>query len=331
MPMNATRYAQDSLPIIDLAPVLTGSPKAAADAPVQIRQACEEIGFFYIANHGVAADLIKQAFNKNREFHALPLDRKLEVKRTRFHRGYTPLAGYTLNTTSRFARAAHPNQLESFTMRHELLPNDPDFIGEKPLQGPNVWPTHYPEFKDVVTRYDKEVRDLGMRLVTLMSRAIGESPDYLGQFFTKPTTSLRMIHYPPQPAPIEERFGISPHTDYGFLTILAQDDVGGLEVLRKDGKWQSAPYRPGTFVINIGDALARWTNDMFVSTAHRVINPSPDRDRYSIAYFFDPGMDVTVKCFDAFVAAGPHRYPPVKFGDYIAHRMESNYPGTSKK
>ncbi|GAA5236328.1 isopenicillin N synthase family oxygenase [Verticiella sediminum] len=324
--MSTFKPSDAAVPVIDLLPALAGGD-AAERVAAQIRQACEDIGFFYIANHGVDAGVIREAFAKNREFHALPLDRKMQVKRNRFHRGYTPVAGYTLKSTSRFAPAARPNQLEAFTVRHELAPDDPDLLSGNPLQGPNVWPEDYPEFKPAVQAYERELRALGMRLVGLMSRAIGAGPDYLAQFFHKPITSLRMIHYPPQPAPEEGSFGISPHTDLGFLTILAQDSVGGLEIQAKDGQWLQAPYREGTFVINIGDALARWTNDRYVSTAHRVLNRSPDRDRYSIAYFFDPSPDAVIECFEAFVDGRDSRYPPIRYGEYIAARMEANYAG----
>ena len=121
--------------------------------------------------------------------------------------------------------------------------------------------------------------------------------------------------------------GIYPHTDYGFITILAQDDVGGLEIQRVDGAWIEAPSIPGTFVVNLGDAAARWTNDVFNSSPHRVINKSSTRDRYSVATFIDPNHDAVIRCLDGFLAGGAApKYPPIAYADYYSERMDTNHP-----
>src|SRR3546814_13465229 len=136
-----------------------------------------------------------------------------------------------------------------------------------------------------------------------------------------------MFHYPPTPVlPDDELFGINPHTDYGFLTILAQDDVGGLQVRRVDGSWIDAPYLPGSFVMNIGDGLARWTNDRFNSTPHRVINRSAGRDRYSIGMFFDPNVEAIVETLPHFAGQPPGKYTPIRYGHYLAMRPDANSP-----
>jgi isopenicillin N synthase-like dioxygenase len=158
---------------------------------------------------------------------------------------------------------------------------------------------------------------------------VGEEPGFFARCFAPPSTALKLIHYPPAPqARPEDLFGIHPHTDYGFLTILAQDDVGGLQLQRVDGTWMPAPYVPGSFILNIGDILARWTNDEFSSTPHRVINRSTTADRYSIALFFDPSLDATVECLPRFSsAARPARYDPIRYGDYYTMRLDANFPG----
>ena len=168
-----------------------------------------------------------------------------------------------------------------------------------------------------------------MDLLPVFSRAVGERLDYFDAFFDPPGSTLRLVHYPPTPARRPDDFmGIYPHTDYGFITILAQDDVGGLEIHRLDGAWVEAPHLPGAFVVNIGDVFARWTNDVFNSSPHRVINKSSERDRYSVAMFFDPNHGQTIGCLDSFVGDGSTpKYPPITYADYYQARMDINHPG----
>ena len=162
----------------------------------------------------------------------------------------------------------------------------------------------------MLERYDAAVRELGHRMLRVFSVAVGETPTFFDRFFAPASTALRLIHYPPAPAVRpEDLYGIHPHTDYGFLTLLAQDDVGGLEVRRPDGTWIQARPIPGTFILNAGDILARWTSDRFNSTPHRVVNASANRDRYSIAMFFDPNIDALVEGLPRFTSeAGGESY-----------------------
>ncbi len=170
---------------------------------------------------------------------------------------------------------------------------------------------------------------LRKRLVPRGSRAVGKRPDFFDAFFDPPGSTLRLVHYPPTPLLRPDDFmGIYPHTDYGFITILAQDDVGGLEIHRLDGAWVEAPHLPGAFVVNIGDVFARWTNDVFNSSPHRVINKSTDRDRYSVAMFLDPNHGQTIGCLDSFVGDGSApKYPPITYAAYYQARMDINHPG----
>lgn len=320
----ATARADARIPVIDVAD-LVADAAAAPRVAEEIRAACTSTGFFYLSGHGVPADLVEEAFEANRRFHARPMEEKLAFKQNRWHRGYQPLASSTLKSSARFEAARHPNQLESFFLRHEVAPDHPDYE-RKALQGPNVR-TDDPWFNDVVARYDAATRDLGLKLLPAFSIAVGEDPGFFGRLFDPPATALRLIHYTPAPADRrEDLYGIHPHTDYGFLTILAQDDVGGLQIRNLDGEWIDAPYVPGTFILNIGDILARWTNDRFNSTPHRVINKSSDRDRYSIGMFFDPNLDTLIETLPRFADLHPGRYEPIRYGDYFAMRLDANYP-----
>lgn len=329
----SSRHAE--IPVVDVSCISDSQASGAAalaSAAAAVREACVGSGFLYVSNHGVPTDLVAAAFEANRKVNALPEAAKLAMKLNRWYRGYQPFATSKLTSSQRFAPAEHANQLESFFIRHEVPSDAPSYMRDL-LSGPNQWPD-LPGFREVVTQFDRAVTDLGHRLLRLFSLAVGEESGFFDSFFAPASTCLRLIHYPPAPATRpDDLYGIHPHTDYGFLTLLVQDDVGGLQVRRPDGSWIDARPEPGTFVLNVGDALARWTNDRFNSTPHRVINASADRDRYSIAMFFDPNVDALIECVPRFAnAAGGGRYAPIRYGDYYAMRLQANYPdraGTS--
>ncbi|MBT4490101.1 MAG: isopenicillin N synthase family oxygenase [Rhodospirillaceae bacterium] len=292
----------------------------------QVRAACLTSGFFYLANHGIDEDLSRAVFEANRRFHERPLADKQLIKLNHWHRGYQGFGTSKLVSSARFASAATANQLESFFLRHEVPSGDPDYLTGA-LKGPNQWPDDE-AFRDVVSRYDVAVRDVAMKLLPVFGLAVGEDRDFFLPYFQRPSTALRLIHYPPaaddQPT---GSYGIHPHTDYGFITILAQDKTGGLEIQRPGGGWMPAPVVPDTLIINIGDALARWTNDVFNSTPHRVISPTARTSRYSVAMFFDPDVEADIRCLKQFTdATHPARHQPIRYGDYFQERLNSNYP-----
>jgi isopenicillin N synthase-like dioxygenase len=315
----------DAIPVIDLSAYLAGENGAVERVAAQVREACLGSGFFYVTGHGVERALVADAFRQNRLFHERPLEEKLRIKLNHWHRGYQPFATSTLASSARFAPARHANQLESFFLRHEVPADTPGY-GTKELMGPNQWPDD-PAFRDVIRRYDTATRELGLVLLPALSVAVGEAPDFFGRFFAPPSTALRLIHYPAMAADHPpEMLGIQPHTDYGFLTILAQDEVGGLEIRRVDGTWMPAPAVPGSFIINVGDALARWTNDVFNSTPHLVVASAAGRDRYSIGMFFDPNIETEIRCLDAFAGEDGAKYEPIRYGAYFRMRLDANYP-----
>lgn len=318
--------ASEAIPIIDLGRRDDRAALADVEAvAAAIRRACHDAGFFYVANHGIPATWIDEVFAAGRRFFALPSEGKAALAMNRWHRGYMGFGTATLRSSARFAPARRPNQQESFFTRHDVPADHPDRAAGLPLQGPNQWPDD-PGFREVVLRYDDAVKRLGLSLLPALSLAVGEASDYFARRFDPPATALRLNHYPPAPADRpEDLFGSHPHTDYGFLTILAQDDVGGLEVQTTDGGWRAAPYVPGAFILNIGDVFARWTNDEFNSTPHRVVNPSSRRDRYSVAYFFDPNLHTMIDCLPRFRVDRPARYEPVRFVDYFTTRLDANY------
>ena len=313
-----------SIPLIDLGGSIDPQAPAAREAAANLYQALSSIGFAYIAGHNVAPALREAAFDASREFHASPLERKQSIAINGFHRGYMGMATSTIVTSS-VAKVTRPNMSESLMLMHELPPDDPGLVAGLPLQGPNQWPDWIPDFKPRVERYIAEVDALGRYVVQLIAMSLGLPAHALDHHFDKPTTFLRLRHYPPQPPVQDEQMGSAPHTDYGVITLLAQDDAGGLQVRPRDGDWIEAPPIPDTYVLNVGDMLARWTNQRFVSTPHRVINRSGG-DRYSLPYFLDPAMDARIECLPTCTDdAHPPLYEPVPYGDYLLDRLNRNY------
>jgi len=317
MSVMADTTLLNRLPIIDLGGL--GDAEQEGAIARQLDDAFRSIGFCYFSNIGIDPGLLEGVFAASRRFHTLSDAAKRALTINEFHRGY--MAPKTsLIATSSVARVTRPNFSESLMIMHEVPPDDPRF--GKALQGPNQWPDGLAGFREAVMAYDTAMYGFCQKLLRPLALALGLPPDWLAPFFRQPTTFLRLLHYPPQPPDAEaDEFGSAPHTDYGVITILAQDDSGGLEVRRRDGTWLAAPPIPGTFVVNVADMLSRWTNGRWQSTPHRVKNIS-GKDRYSCPYFFDMDMDSVVECLPG---TGEPGFPPVRYGDYLMERLDKNY------
>jgi len=312
----------NDIPIVDLGGLAAdATPEARAGVVAALRAALETSGFAYLSGHGVDEVLTERMREMSTAFHALPMDAKMALKMNDFHRGYMPMSSSTIVTSS-VAKVTKPNRSESLMVMHHV-PEDAPYAGE-PLQGPNQFPDTLPEVEATARAYMTAMTALGERLQEALAEALGLPRDWFAPFFDTPTLFLRLLHYPEQPDE-EELFGSAPHTDYGFITLLKQDDVGGLEVRNKSGDWIPAPPIPGTFVMNVGDILAKWSNGRFVSTPHRVRNLSR-RDRFSQPFFYDPSMRALVECPEHLIAAGETpAMEPVLYGDYLLERLNKNY------
>ena len=321
-----------TIPLIDLKGNVDAGNVTAGQSAAELHAALSSIGFAYIAGHNVSPRSRAAAFAASKAFHASPLEKKQSIAINAFHRGYMGMATSTLVTSS-IAKVTKPNMSESLMIMHTLPEDDPAVLAQEPLQGPNQWPEWLPGFKPAMQAYEQEVDALGRYLIRLISISLGMAPDALDHYFERPTTFLRALHYPPQPPQETDAVGSAPHTDYGIITLLAQDNSGGLQVRPRGGDWIEAPPIENTYVLNVGDMLARWTNERFVSTPHRVVNRSGG-DRYSLPYFLDPSMDALIECLPTCTdAAHPPQHEPVRYGDYLMHRLNKNYnyrQGTSK-
>jgi isopenicillin N synthase-like dioxygenase len=314
-----------NLPVVDLdglaAAADSGDGAALAPLADAFDGACREFGFCYIVNHGVTSGLIEDAFSASAEFHALPLEEKQKIAINRAHRGYMAMATSVIVTSS-IEKATRPNLSESFMLMHEVAPGDE----REPLDGPNQWPDRPQNFRAAVSAYDAALQTLSRRMTRMIAVALGLEPTGLDRYFVRQTTFLRLLHYPPSPPDADDKqYGSAPHTDYGFITILAQDRRGGLQVRSRDHVWIDATPIDGAFVVNIGDMGSRWTNGRWRSTPHRVINRS-GADRYSMPYFYDPAAAEIIDCLPTCCSeADPPKFPPVRYGDYLMHRLDANY------
>lgn len=276
-----------NLPIIDIGPLRSGSPKQTALA---IDSACRDMGFFYISNHGVDIELQTQLETVSRIFFSRPEQEKKEIamsKGGRAWRGYFPVGG---ELTS-----GKPDLKEGLYFGEELSQNHPKVLSKTPLHGSNLFPTSPVAMREVVLKYMQSMLDVGHTLMRGIALALNLDPQYFHDHFTRdPLILFRIFNYPPPREPNEQNvWGVGEHTDYGVLTILKQDNNGGLEVKSRKG-WISAPPIPNTFVCNIGDMLDRMTGGLYRSTPHRVRNVS-GRERLSYPFFFDPNFDARVQ------------------------------------
>ena len=314
------------VPVIDLGPYLAGKPDALQATAAQIREASEGLGFYFIGNHGIAQSLIDRTFVEAERFHSLPLERKLAVRAGRTTIGYLPLGGQTQNT-SVYAKSPHPDRSASFYIRADYPPDHPDRIARRPWVMDNRWPDDLPGFKETTLEYYASVSALGYRLLRLQAVALDLPEDYFVNHdaFRPSNGTLRLLHYPPRDLANEGQFGIGPHTDYGYCTLLAQAKVAGLEILTREGEWIQAPALDGHILVNNSDMCRRWTNDRFHSAPHRVINSS-GRERYSIPFFFGVRTDVKLECLPTCHGAdNPPKYPPLSYGEYFAEIRKKNY------
>ena len=318
MPSSDSDQPMIDLPIIDLKEFRFDTGDADRIAR-QIDAAFRDIGFCYLVNTGVPQETIDDAFEASRQFHAMPDAAKQAIAINSWHRGY--MAPKTsLIVTSSVAKVSQPNYSESFMIMNEVPADDPHF-GE-PLQGPNQWPADLPGFREAVVAYEAAARRLAEGFTRLVARALSLPDDWFAPHFRRPTTFLRMLHYPPQPDAQDDEFGSAPHTDYGFLTFLLQDQVGGLQVRRRDGSWITATPMPGAYVINVADLLAYWSGGRWQSTPHQVRNVSTV-NRYSIPFFYDPSMETDVRVVPT--CSKGDESEAINYGAYLMERLDKNY------
>ena len=278
--------------------------------------AYNKYGFGYIINHGIEKTLIEQLFQVSKKFHSQPLSEKMRVALDHNHRGYIAINTST-DVNSKLADVKKPNQSESFMMMREDKSELPDVY----LSGPNQWPK-LENFKEVLEKYTFNMTKLGRNLMRLALLSSGVKDLSVMQSLDTPTIWLRLLHYPPisKNSP-SDLYGSAPHTDFGCLTILAQDEIGGLQVQTREGEWIDVPKLEGSFVVNVGNMLSRYTNGLLRSTPHRVINKS-GKERFSCPFFFDPHTNAVVQPLKG---TGKPKFSPINFGEFLREELEASY------
>ncbi|CDO72161.1 hypothetical protein BN946_scf184970.g13 [Trametes cinnabarina] len=331
---SRTESTFEQIPIINLQAAQAAhadhaTKRALAD---EIRDACINVGFFYVKDHGIPEQVITNAVAAAKRFFALPQPAKdaLDIHKSANFKGYTALLGENSNPANR------GDLHEGFDIGWED-PTGASRADDGAMTGENVWPDGLPGFREAVLAYYHAAVNLGKSLFPLFALALDLPEDFFDDKTTKPAAIMRLLYYAPQTGEVDDRVeGIGAHTEIVSLrvpwmlitqcfTILWQDEVPALQVLNNDGKWIDAVPIPGTLVVNLGDQFARWTNDVFKSTVHRAVNRS-GVERYSIPLFFGSDYDVKLEPLPSCVSDDcPPKYEVVTAGEYVKSRLEATY------
>ena len=314
------------LPIIDLSRLRSGDAASLAETAGAVDAVCRESGFFYIVGHGIAPELTQRMFAASRAFFGQPDEVKQQshIRHSAYRRGFEAIGHQSLDP------GKPSDLLEAFNIGLDF---DLSKTGgaSAPRRGPNQWPDEAvaPGLRDVATEYMAGMEQLSRQLMGLIALGLGLPQAYFEPFMTMPVPTLRMLHYPPQAAIDDpEQMGCGAHTDWGALTLLAQDMSGGLQVTDAQGRWHDVPPIENSLIINLGDLMARWTNDAYRSTLHRVINRVSQRDRYSLPYFFDIDYYSLVSALPGcFSDEHPPRYATVTAGEHHQEKMRQARSG----
>jgi len=299
------------IPVLDWRRFATDRARLVAE----IGAACRGPGFFLLTGHGVDPALRARVFEMADAFFALPEAEKAKVSilKTPHYRGWGKPGDESLDETSPLV-----DRKETFNIGYDLAPDDPRVIAGAPFRGVNQWPA-IPGFRDTLLAYYDAALALGVAIHRAFAADLGLPEDHFDAAFADPLAALRLLHYPPATGGADE-IGAGAHTDYGAITLLMTDGEPGLQVKPRGGDWIDAPHVEDAYVVNIGDCLMRWTNDLYVSTPHRVLPPK--RRRRSVAMFVEANPDTVIQ---ALPGTGAPKYPPIRAAEYLASRLDATY------
>ena len=299
------------VPVLDLGPWLAGSAGAEAVLAPQLGRALEEIGFFFVINHGVDWSMVEAVYAQAQRLHALPETAKEAMPMSGEQGGYLRLGGGTSYASAIAGEVRKPNLNAAF------------FLHRGGYRHNNQWPD-LTGFRHCVERYMDATTALAERLLRLYALALSLPSNHFDASFERPSTTLRLSHYPVVEHD-EEQWGLAPHTDSSFMTLLPANDVAGLWIRPEGHEWIEPPALAQSFLINSGDILRRWTNDRFLSTAHRVMNQS-GTDRYAMPFFYGARDDAVIEALPTCVGPDrPAQHPPITYGDYQRWFLNRNY------
>ncbi len=269
--------------------------------------------------------MVARTFAEAERFHTLPISRKLSLKMNEHNNGYMAMGRYAVWTSDVNANDK-PDLNEAFFVKRERAPDDPLRLSGRRFVGPNLWPDEadLPGFRANVLDYVSIMDNLARRFLPAVAVALDLEPSWFDAAFTDSQFSFRLSHYPPVEAEANQ-FGIAPHTDSNFMTFLAQTEIPGLQVRMPSGNWLDVPYIPGSFAVNSGDMLRRWSNGRLKSTPHRALPPIGCH-RYAIPFFLGPRFDQLIECLPTCTGPGnPPRWPPITYAEWQAYWYDANY------
>ena len=322
---RAHRVLVNEIPVIDLSGI--NDPAQRKDIGRQLVAAATQIGFFYVSGHGIASSLCSLAMQASRDFFTMPQQVKAGITVDQHQRGWM-----AQGLTNLEGAATHDAK-EVFFWGRDVDADDPDVVAGLPLVHPNQWPdAKAPFLREAISPYYQAVMALGVKILECLALGPDGDPKIFTSAYDKPLGRGQLVYYPVlERADVEaERFGAAAHTDFGVLTALLQDNLGGLQVLNSAGTWIEVAPIADTFVCNIGDLLELWTNGQLISTRHRVINRSPEA-RFSIPIFCDPASETIVNPRDFDRNADTEALPAVVAGAYIMGKNRANFSHYSKQ
>ncbi len=313
----------DKLPVIDISPLHDLDIAKWKATIAEIDHALQTYGFMYITGHGVKKELIGKLYARAQEFFALPENAKraISIDKSGGYRGWSSLGSEKLE------KDLPADLKESFDMGIKLSADHPDAKSDNPFYCVNLFP-EIPDIQNTAETYFEEVMSVALKVMQAMALALNQTQDFFDQNFDHSTSILRVLHYlPSEHKTHPDQPGAGAHTDYGCLTILSQDEVGGLQVKHKNGQWIDAPPLEGCYIVNVGDMMARWTNGRYKSTLHRVTGDLKT-DRYSVPFFVEPNYNTKVDVLQSCLKPGEQaKYPPIISGEWLASRFEAAYNG----
>ena len=319
---------EDLISLIDISPFLNGDIEDKRKVAEAVDIACKNIGFLIVTGHGVSETLISNMYKVSAEYFALPVWEKNSLKMPPDrYRGYTPMGSESL--ASSLDQETPSDLKESFSIGPFNVPFDEYHFGDDGARyfAPNYWPERPIGMRRIWEDYFLEMDRLANDLMSVFAVALNMPENFFKNKINKHITNFSVIHYPAQDkAPKKNQMRGGEHTDYGSLTIVhTNTDIGGLEVQRKDGNWESVPWVKGAFSINIGDLMAEWTNDRWVSTMHRVANPptsQANNSKTSLLFFHQPNYDAEIECIASCTSdQNPPKYSKTTSGEHVTMKI----------
>jgi isopenicillin N synthase-like dioxygenase len=325
--VRASIAAAQELPILDVGPYLAGAPGALEQLAADVKLIQENLGFFAIVNHGIPQSLIDESFRQTAKLFEIPMEEKLKHRVGFHHQGYLPPKASILKSTAIMEKIAVNTKKDTnaawLFMRNRTA-DDPKVLAKVRHRGLNQWPDSLPDFKKTLFDYQTSMEKLALHLLPIYARALGLRADHFYSMFKAPEYYQRCAYYHPEERMEEGQYALAPHSDGSFLTLLPMTPVPGLEVMTPAKEWLKVRYVKDALIVNTGQVLNRLSNDHFIATPHRVVNPPTKR--YALTFFFYPDDDANVGPIPECVAQGEKpRYDSRSFYDFFVPYLDDLY------